>query len=206
METIEHIEGLRLVGGDPALDFANTADGSLEGDVGFDHLGGYRDLVAWAVRACVIDERAAESFLARAERRPEEGGAVLAQALELRSEIYSVFEAIALGRQPSPESLATLRRIYGEAAAAGALVPQEEAFGWDWSHREECVALLWPVAHHAMTLLTSPKLARVKRCRACRWLFVDSTKNSSRRWCHMEECGTHEKMRRYVERRRARRS
>jgi hypothetical protein len=42
-------------------------------------------------------------------------------------------------------------------------------------------------------------------CCGCRWLFVDESRNMSRRWCTMEECGTHEKVRRYLERRAARR-
>jgi predicted RNA-binding Zn ribbon-like protein len=32
-------------------------------------------------------------------------------------------------------------------------------------------------------------------------LFLDHSKNGRRRWCSMEDCGTHEKIRRYVTRR-----
>jgi predicted RNA-binding Zn ribbon-like protein len=53
--------------------------------------------------------------------------------------------------------------------------------------------------------LTSGPLGRVKGCAGCNWLFVDESKNKSRRWCSMEECGTHAKMRRYVARRAAKR-
>jgi len=61
------------------------------------------------------------------------------------------------------------------------------------------------VVHAATGLLTSGPLDRVKDCAACRWLFVDESRNRSRRWSTMEECGTHEKVRRYLERRAARR-
>ncbi|MGH2700601.1 MAG: CGNR zinc finger domain-containing protein, partial [Actinomycetota bacterium] len=62
---------------------------------------------------------------------------------------------------------------------------------------------LWPVVQAAIELLTSDALQRVKRCGRCSWLFLDATKNRSRRWCSMEGCGTNEKSQRFVERRRA---
>jgi predicted RNA-binding Zn ribbon-like protein len=82
-------------------------------------------------------------------------------------------------------------------------VRRGDAFSWDWSDEEELVSVLWPVVHAAMELLTSDALLRVKRCGRCSWLFLDGTKNRSRRWCSMEGCGTQEKSQRFVERRRA---
>jgi predicted RNA-binding Zn ribbon-like protein len=63
--------------------------------------------------------------------------------------------------------------------------------------------LLWPIALSALELLTSPQLIRVKKCAGCPWVFLDQSKNLSRRWCAMDDCGTHEKIRRYVSRRAA---
>jgi predicted RNA-binding Zn ribbon-like protein len=60
--------------------------------------------------------------------------------------------------------------------------------------------VLWPMAHSATELLVAGLLGRVKGCTECNWPFVDESKNRSRRWCAMEECGTHAKMRRYVAR------
>jgi CGNR zinc finger len=61
---------------------------------------------------------------------------------------------------------------------------------------------LWPLAHAAVELLTEGPLDLLKVCSGCRWLFLDQSKNRSRRWCSMEVCGTSAKKRRYVERRR----
>ena len=59
--------------------------------------------------------------------------------------------------------------------------------------------MLWPVAHSAAGLLTADDLARVRECAAehCTWLFVDHSKNRSRRWCDMQSCGNAAKVRRY---------
>jgi predicted RNA-binding Zn ribbon-like protein len=40
---------------------------------------------------------------------------------------------------------------------------------------------------------------RLKACTddGCRWAFFDATRNRSRTWCSMEECGNRQKTRRY---------
>jgi predicted RNA-binding Zn ribbon-like protein len=44
---------------------------------------------------------------------------------------------------------------------------------------------------------------RLKACTddACQWAFFDATRNRSRTWCSMEECGNRQKTRRYRARR-----
>jgi glycosyltransferase involved in cell wall biosynthesis len=80
-----------------------------------------------------------------------------------------------------------------------------DGFAWEWAIGDDLAGVLWPVAHSATGLLTSVPLGRVKGCAGCNWLFVDESKNKSRRWCSMEDCGTYAKMRRYVARRAAKR-
>ncbi len=100
------------------------------------------------------------------------------------------------------EEQARLRR--GEAACAldvqdaqerrrGRLAPGDP-YAWAWERPDP----LWPVAVAAVDLLRDPeRLARVKRCAQCSWLFLDRSRNGSRRWCSMGECGAQVKMRRY---------
>jgi predicted RNA-binding Zn ribbon-like protein len=59
--------------------------------------------------------------------------------------------------------------------------------------------MLWPVVRDAADLLTSKELNRVGRCadERCGWLFVDTSRNRSRRWCSMESCGNRAKARRH---------
>jgi predicted RNA-binding Zn ribbon-like protein len=55
-------------------------------------------------------------------------------------------------------------------------------------------------------LLTSDKLSRVRQCQGenCTWLFLDTSKNHTRRWCEMKVCGNRVKARRHYERKRSR--
>jgi len=96
--------------------------------------------------------------------------------------------------------------VYERAAISrGVLTTGDSGLQWEW--KEECdpVRPLWPVVDAATELLTSGDLGRLKLCAGCHWLFLDASRNYSRRWCTMEVCGTHEKARRYVEKRAARR-
>jgi predicted RNA-binding Zn ribbon-like protein len=55
------------------------------------------------------------------------------------------------------------------------------------------------VARSAAELLISPERACVRECASetCTWLFVDTTKNHSRRWCDMNSCGNRYKVRKF---------
>jgi len=99
-----------------------------------------------------------------------------------------------------------LNRMLAEAMAAAEIVPADAGYRWDWREEEgRPMRLLWPVVRSAAELLTGSELARVKFCpgEGCGWLFLDTTRNGTRRWCEMDVCGSRAKMRRYHQRRRA---
>src|SRR3979490_145860 len=62
-----------------------------------------------------------------------------------------------------------------------------------------------PLVESAVSLLTSAKLERLRRCgnSTCYWLFIDETRNHSRRWCEMASCGNVVKVRRHREKARS---
>jgi predicted RNA-binding Zn ribbon-like protein len=65
---------------------------------------------------------------------------------------------------------------------------------------------LWLIAQSAVELLTEGELRRIKQCPGagdCGWLFYDTSRNGTRRWCSMEGCGSRVKMRRQYARRAA---
>lgn len=189
-----HIRELPIVGGDLALDFANTVDDPL-GPERWDHIGGYGDLLAWSVRTGTMPLAAAET-LAKTAGRPEKA---VDKARDLRDALNDTFGAVVDGTDVSGPW--TRLRPYAQEAVGHAGVPAAGHQTWSFTEPE---SPLWPVAAAAHHLLTATDLRRLKRCVACPWLFLDRSKNGSRRWCSMEFCGTDEKMRRYVRKRRAR--
>jgi predicted RNA-binding Zn ribbon-like protein len=158
----------RLVGGHLALDFANTIEPSR------DHIAAPGDLAAWARRAG-IPGAADEPTLARAHA--------------LRRAIYAVFRPIAEAADPAAEALETLQAFHAEAISAARLLP-DFTFAWEGD-------VLAPIAVAAVDLLRFGPVDRIKVCDGCPWLFLDTSRNHSRRWCSMDDCGARTKMRRY---------
>jgi predicted RNA-binding Zn ribbon-like protein len=116
-----------------------------------------------------------------------------------------VFRPLAEGGRPAGATLLALREAERGALAHATLAPSEVGYGWSWEAEPDLRAPLWAFTHRAVDLLTNGPLQRLKVCHRCRWLFLDVSKNRSRRWCSMEGCGTDDKKERYVARRRARR-
>ena len=182
MVTGTNIDDLALLGGDLALDFANTLVGPRDVPPDRDFVGSYADLVTWARRTGALPAAA----------RPRGGAADLERARALREAIFDVFAAHATGRPPRRASLGSVLAAHADAVAHGSI----EDGDWVWAGRHPNRPV-WPVAVAAVDLLRSDRLARVKLCGACRWLFLDRSRNRSRRWCTMDECGAQAKMRRY---------
>lgn len=127
----------------------------------------------------------------------------MARALDARDRLDEVFRALATGASPAAHALAALRD--DEVDALGHARPEVSGtLTWSWRDDRTLLRPLRPAVHAAVELLSGGALARVKQCGGCTFLFYDETKNASRRWCSMEDCGKSEKIRRYVAARRAR--
>ena len=192
------IRELPIVGGHLALDFANTVDDPL-GPQRWDHVQAYPDLLLWSVRVAVLTR--AEAAALENGAGPRAVARVMTRATALRDALNATFGAVATKDSPAA-GWAELRPFVRDAVAHAEVA----AAGPPAWPSDDLAAPLWPVADAAYRLLTGPDTARLKRCVACPWLFLDRSKNGSRRWCSMEFCGTDEKVRRYVRKRAARRA
>ena len=196
---------MRLVGGDLALDFINTRSGPPFGPAVDDVLTGYAELVAWSVYSGALDEREAGRATRLARKDPAAAAEVFAHALRLRDDLDAIFRALATARPPGRDALSRLRDDEADALAHARL-ERRDSFEWSWHDDRTLGRVIRPVAHAATQLLIGEGLDRIKVCGGCRFIFADESKNRSRRWCSMEDCGTAEKMRRYVAARRLRTS
>src|SRR4051795_724211 len=209
------IATLDRCGGDLALDFANTLGGLREGPWDDEWLHGYDDLADWARHAGALAPTDAAALRRRAAAHPRAAAAAYARAIALREKIHRgraagparaaaaayaraialreqshrVMAAVAAGDAPAAADLDALRAAYAGAVAHAALTTRGDRADFSWSG-DGLDRPLWPVALAAVDLLRSDRLARLKQCRNCRWLFLDASKNASRRWCSMAHCGT----------------
>lgn len=194
---------LRLIGGWLCLDFANTL-GMHASEQPREFLRTYFDLVEWSHHAGVISEDDKNRLLQEAENNPVESERVLRRALLLRELIYRIFSSIAIKTQPKKEDLAAFNKYLSKIMALSKLEPTESGFEWHISGNKDSLDwMLNSIIRSAFMLLTSGELNRVKMCAdegGCGWLFVDSSKNRSRRWCDMSDCGNRAKTKRYYHR------
>lgn len=193
---------------DISLDFANTADWHA-GPNPEEQLTSYAKAVEWGRRVGALSDAQARVLLTRAEADPGQAGAALRRIVALREAVYRIYSALSHDRSPDPADLQLLNLELNTASAHLRLVPvpgEGRRFDWAWTGMDSDLAsLLWPVARAASLLLTSPRLERVRECagEACGWVFMDLSRNGSRRWCDMADCGNRAKARRYRERQRA---
>jgi predicted RNA-binding Zn ribbon-like protein len=190
-----------ISGGDLALDLANTRERRPTPRPA-ERLDHYRDLVSWGVQAGAIAAEPAARLRAIAARRPRAARAALARAIQLREAIFDVFSAVA-GNRPLPQAaLARLNAALPAALARLRLAAAERGAAWTWADPPHLDRVLWPALRAAARLLTSTRLGRVRECAArdCAWLFLDRSRNGSRRWCDMSVCGNREKARRFQRR------
>lgn len=206
--TIETVRAAsaKFLGGRLVLDFANSVSGRGAPSAR-DHLVDYADLVAWSARAGLLDERVGRSLIEKAGRRGPEAERTIARARELRDASHRVFVDVAHGRTANPTDLAVVYAALARAVEHGSIVQTGDGFVWRWQDGSEALdSMLWPIARSAAELLTGTELPRVRECSGdrCGWLFLDQTKNRTRRWCEMKVCGNRAKARRHYHRHRRR--
>ncbi|MCI0689875.1 MAG: CGNR zinc finger domain-containing protein [Sporichthyaceae bacterium] len=201
---------LELAGNALSLDFANTLN--YRPAPARDYLASYPELLNWSEYAGSLPAAAVRRLRPLADS--PQAAAVLAETHRLRDTVFTVFSAIAAGRQPGSAAVERLSDAYAGAtrnariAGASAAGSRTKAthgggYGLTWPvEPHQLDAPLWPVAHSAGELLMSGPLERIGECPSCGWLFLDTSRNGTRRWCSMATCGSRDKMARYHRRQR----
>jgi predicted RNA-binding Zn ribbon-like protein len=191
---------LSLIGGALCLDFVNTVE-DYRSESPYEYLTNFADLASWGHHAGVLTSQLAQELTETAAGRREEAARIYQCAFELRSALYRVFAAQLISRKPRADDLAMLNERLGEALSRGRLKPTEDHYVWYWkSEADDLVQILYPIVRSAADLLTSDRLARLSECVEWGWLFIDMSKNRSRRWCSMGVCGNRAKARRHYQR------
>ncbi|TXL70435.1 hypothetical protein FHP25_34480 [Vineibacter terrae] len=184
------------------LDFANTAAGR-ETAAPVEHLLSPANLVAWAAHAGVLDATAKRQADAAVSADAATARKLLRDARQLRGAIYAVGAAIAHGGAPSEADLRMLKAFAEWTLGAAALASAADGgFKFDFTHAPPGIALLGRLAWSAVDLLATAPPERIKQCpgHGCGWLFLDVSKNNSRRWCDMATCGNRTKATRFRQR------
>ena len=148
-----------------------------------------------------LDE--ADRFRREAREDPAAAEARFASAVEIREAVYSVCSALAAGRVPPRRDLAILDVALRDALPNLELGLRGDGCCWRWGETPSVTdRILWPVVRSAADLVTSDRACLIRECagESCSWLFLDASRNRSRKWCSMSSCGNRAKARRHYAR------
>lgn len=202
-----------LSGGHPALDLVNTLDHRFGDEGRVESLAGYDALLRFAQQTGLLDP--GQVRLLTKSVKPQAAARALRSVRELREALAAAFYGNLERRPPLAADIRTLERHFlaserhrelrwQEAAARNG----QPAMAWQWGRfAKEAELPVWILAERAAQLMLSDAMQRVRACGAdtCRWLFLDTSKNHTRRWCNMKVCGNRMKARRFQARRGAER-
>jgi predicted RNA-binding Zn ribbon-like protein len=191
-----------MTGGALCLDFVNTVYRRPTAE-SMDHLETYDDLVAWGEQSCLFGKRQASALRREASDHTSRARSVLGEAKKLREAFFSIFSSIARGSKPPQEALAILNASLPQSLSGLRIATEGKGFSWCWeSAGASLERVIHPVVESAADLLTSRELDRIRQCEseACDWIFLDRSRNRSRRWCDMTVCGNRAKARRHYHR------
>lgn len=189
------------------MDFVNTVGARVTSKPGFlrEKLTTYQDLLSWGQLGGVNGANESRRLARWAANHARDAAAVLARAKTLREALYRIFQLLLKKGQPRRHDLSILSGELAIAKAHERLAISGEAFAWTWdSSQNKLDRVLWPIARSAADLLTSADLSQLRQCGGdeCGWLFLDTSRNRSRQWCDMRDCGNRAKVKRFRQRQR----
>ena len=184
-------------GGHLAIDFTNTVGD--RGSERVEHFRTFGDVVAWAEARGILARGAAAALRQRAADEPEAAARAFRSALVLREALYHLLAAASSGRRIRPADLNVVNQHVADTFKGAALAPSGGRFSLETRADTWLDLVTRPVVRAAVDLLTSDTLKHVGRCadEECAWLFLDTTRSRTRRWCDMRSCGNRNKVRRF---------
>jgi len=161
----------------------------------------------WLHDAHAIDGATAASLQAWHDGDPAAAQRLFDDALAVRESLYRLFRAATDGALPAAEARQLAAWLAAAPARASAVLTGSPR-GWRVPMVAPSVSeLLAPVLWSAADLALARGAAPLRCCAnpQCRWLFLDTSKGATRRWCAMSACGNRAKVQRHAQRQRARR-
>ena len=188
----------QLIAGDPALDLVNTLDWRFRESGPEEQIANYDDLLNFAEQCGLLSPKQRKTL--RRTTTPYAGSHVVEETRGLREALSDLLYSGLDGKNSSAASLITLERFFRKVREQTRLVRDGSRLKWEWSGAETKPEFpVWLLTRAASRLLLSENVQQVRACAnlECRWLFMDTSKNHTRRWCDMKLCGNRMKARRF---------
>jgi predicted RNA-binding Zn ribbon-like protein len=169
-----------LIGGHTALDLLNTVSWRLDPSRTIDRVATSEALAIWCGAVGFAD-------------LPSEVPAPLERVAAVREVVYGAVLPVARGMES-----ADLGELQGLLVGALERATLRGVRPLDWVGAD----LVDELVLAAGRLVEREDLGRLRECQdsGCGWLFLDRSKNGSRRWCSSGDCGNRARAKRHYER------
>jgi predicted RNA-binding Zn ribbon-like protein len=194
---------LQLVAGHPALDLVNMLDWRFRESGPEELLPTYSELLRFAEQSAVLSAHQARRL--RQMTSDPAANKALRAVYDLREAAAEIFYALVDDRAPSQDAIKNLNRHLRSTQANRILHWSRSGLKPAWTDDDDPQLPLWLLTQSTADLLTGEAAHSIRACAdpECRWLFLDTSKNHSRRWCDMKICGNRMKARRFKAQHRA---
>jgi predicted RNA-binding Zn ribbon-like protein len=186
-----------LLAGHVALDLVNTLDNRFSESGPAELLVNYGDLLRFSTQSGLLTGPQVKRL------KSLDASEALRQAKELRETLAAIAYAQLDGKSLTAANLATLEYYFRQASLHRHLTADRLRPLWHWRGLDShATAPVWLLAHATEDFLLSEAFSKLRCCASetCRWLFLDTSKNRTRRWCDMKVCGNRMKARRFYAR------
>jgi predicted RNA-binding Zn ribbon-like protein len=192
----------QLIGGHRALDLCNTRSWRLDQERSRDRIAEPEQFLSWYAAAIEPTPKGPAAANEQWRASDPELRQVIERIRILRDDAIGVLDAHIDGRSADPRHLDALVAAWRQSIPAVSWSPRLPLV---WALDVVTPADLFPyLTLTVIDLLQRTDLDRLTRCDGpgCGWLFLDHTRNHSRRWCDPADCGNRVRVRAYAERHR----
>lgn len=195
---IRTIETLELDGGSLCLDFVNTVRNRFEHPL-YEFIINHAAWLRWIHRLKVMDSSEEERIIKYVAQHPLQAKQELNKIIKVRELLYRVFKCLANKEIPSTQDIKVFNKELSQSLGNIRIAIDDNLnIKENWSEESHNLLFtLHPLMKSAYELLISETLNRLKECNHCGWIYLDTSKNNSRRWCNMKTCGNTEKTKKY---------
>jgi predicted RNA-binding Zn ribbon-like protein len=182
---------------DLAIEFANTL--AWRGSAPADSLHSIGDVIIWLSANKAAQPLAMTGLQEWFAAHRTQSSAIFDEVIAIRENIYRLLSSVASTTDTKSEDFRQLNKALNGVAPRTRLDKIGDVFGWRIEAEPTAAGILAPVLWSAADILVGPDSVRVRACanEKCRWLFLDDSKNGSRRWCSMQACGNRAKAHRH---------
>jgi predicted RNA-binding Zn ribbon-like protein len=200
MQPHKSIRTITFDGGCVCFDFVNTVD-QRHSQPRLEYLCQYGDVLILSERLGILPADTLLDLGGYASSHPEVARSVLAEIIRVRENLFGLFSAIAAGKPVGVAVLTAFNKDMRGVFSHLRFIEGEDIPQLAWTMESNDLYLPLRLAlRSAYEILTDYSASRIKSCPSCTWLFLDASRNNSRRWCDMQVCGSMDKARRYYHR------